>query len=210
MSFISKLKQFIGGNQSTDINELANAKQKKLAKKFGTDLVEAEYFKGCCSECAKYRGRWFSISGKDKRFPKMPVDYGCTCIGLEFFPVIEGISEPTHCPKSRNIIEYSNRPFVDDRSKKEKEIHQHDLDSAVFEEIKDNDKADYEKLMQLIPNEMPKSFSAYRRMKISETDNFFKIAERASDLGINIRLSEENKSIIERYTKFEKKLKTKK
>lgn len=87
------------------------------AKTMKTDLVEAEYFRGCCGECAKYRGRWFSISGRDKRFPKMPVDYGCTCSGLTFYPVIYGASKPDHCPKNKDIIEYSNRPFIDDRLK---------------------------------------------------------------------------------------------
>lgn len=177
------------------------------AKSLETDLVEADYFKGCCGECAKYRGRWFSISGRDKRFPKMPVDYGCTCGGLTFYPVIYGASEPDHCPKNKDIIEYSNRPFIDDRSKKEKEIFQHDVDSEAFEEIKCKDKEDYEKLMQLIPDEMPKSFSAYRRMKMSETDKFMSIAEKAFALGLDIKLSVEDKIIIERYNKFEKALK---
>lgn len=92
------------------------------AKELGTDLVEASYHRGCCGECAKYRGRWFSISGKDKRFPKMPVDYGCTCEGIDFSPVIYGISEPTYADEIEDIIEYSNRPFVDDRTEEEKKI----------------------------------------------------------------------------------------
>ena len=100
------------------------------ARELSTDLVEADYFNGCCGECAKYRGRWFSISGKDKRFPKMPPeDYGCTCQGLSFYPVIYGISEPTSCPKNVNIIKYSNRPFVDDRTEEEKRLHQEYLNS---------------------------------------------------------------------------------
>lgn len=90
------------------------------AKELGTDLVEASYHRGCCGECAKYRGRWFSISGKDKRFPKMPVDYSCTCEGIDFSPVIFEISEPVYC--DTDIIVYSNRPFVDDRTEEEKKI----------------------------------------------------------------------------------------
>lgn len=93
------------------------------AKLLDTDLVEAGYFNGCCGECAKYRGRWFSISGNDKRFPKMPVDYGCTCSGIDFSPVIYGISDPTYCDEGTDIIEYSNRPFIDDRTEDEKAIY---------------------------------------------------------------------------------------
>lgn len=94
---------------------------------------EASYFCGCCGECAKYRGRWFSISGKDKRFPKMPENYGCTCQGIDFYPVIDGVSEPEYCPKHQNIIEYSNRPFVDDRTQAEKALHQRYLDENTAE-----------------------------------------------------------------------------
>ena len=179
-----------------------------LKKLFGSseqDLVEADYFNGCCEECAKYRGRWFSISGKDKRFPKKPPEnYGCTCQGLTFMPVIYGVSEPTYCPKKTNIIEYSNRPFVDDRTKKEKENHQHYLDTIAFEKIKNNDKAEYDKLVSALPNDTPKTFSAYRRMKISETAKFNELAKKAASLGLNIRLSKENKNLIDRYNKYEK------
>lgn len=111
-------------------SDSVNSINMRNAKELGTDLVEADYFNGCCGECAKYRGRWFSISGKDKRFPKMPPeDYGCTCQGLSFYPVIYGISEPTSCPKNVNIIKYSNRSFVDDRTEEEKRLHQEYLNS---------------------------------------------------------------------------------
>ena len=97
------------------------------AKQLGTDLVEASYYRGCCGECAKYRKRWFSISGKDKRFPIMPVNYGCTCCGLGFSPVIYGISEPTYSDEIDDIIQYSNRQFVDDRDDEEIRIYNADL-----------------------------------------------------------------------------------
>jgi len=188
----------------SSINDKVMEINLKNAKQLNTDLVEADYFKGCCGECAKYRGRWFSISGNDKRFPKMPVDYGCTCEGIDFSPVIYGASEPCHCPKGKNIIEFSNSPFVDNRTKKEKEMHQHFLDSEVYDKIKEQDKIDYEKLVKAFQNDMPKSFSAYRRMKISETNNFLKIAEKAESIGLEIKLSKEDRTIIERYNDYEK------
>ncbi|MBQ8298027.1 MAG: hypothetical protein IJX77_09630 [Ruminococcus sp.] len=191
----------LNANRQLQLHQLENA------EKLNTDLVEANYFCGCCGECAKYRGRWFSISGKDGRFPKMPVDYGCNCQGISLHPVIENISKPLYCPENKDIVEYSNRPFIDDRDEKEKEIHQHYLDRGVFESVKYQDKEDYEKLIRLIPDEMPKSFSAYRRMKMSETDKFLCISEEASKLGMNIRLPEKEKLIIDRYNKYEKALK---
>ena len=90
-----------------------------VIRKSGADLVEAEYFKACCAECAKYRGRWFRIGFKYSQFPKLPADYTCTCSGITFSPVLFGISKPTVCSEKK-IVEYSNRPFIDDRTKKEK------------------------------------------------------------------------------------------
>lgn len=167
------------------------------AKSLGTDLVEAAYFKGCCGECAKYRGRWFSISGKDRRFPKMPVNYGCTCQGIEFSPVIYGVSEPIYCPKSRNIIEYSNRPFIDDRSKKEKadyDIYRKEQDNELWydqyaqkvEKIRAFDKKNYYIIKKQIPEIAPKSFSGYMRMKNSNSKNYQKLVSNAAQIGINL------------------------
>lgn len=208
MSILRKIKNLLAVNSNTLNNQVMKTNLKR-AKTFNTDLVEADYFNGCCGECAKYRGRWFSISGKDKRFPKMPENYGCTCQGIDFYPVVEGASEPNYCPKGVDIVEYSNRPFVDDRTKNEKELYQHYLDSEVYESIKYQDKEDYERLLQLIPNDMPKSFSAYRRMKISKTANFLKISEKAKSFDMDIILTSEQKAIIDRYNKYEKVLKQK-
>lgn len=111
------------------LNFRDNIRNKTLedAKTLKTDLVEADYFLSCCAECAKYRGRWFSISGKDKRFPKLPKEYKCDCPGLIFDPVIYGISIPgveSILKRKINIIQFSNRPYWDDRSEQEKENYQ--------------------------------------------------------------------------------------
>lgn len=102
----------------------SEAKTLQNARELDTDLVEATYFFGCCSECAKYRGRVFSISGKDGTFPKKPTINNCTCVGLDFHPFIYGISKPTvnmYLNKQVDIVAFSNRPFVDDRTDEEKE-----------------------------------------------------------------------------------------
>lgn len=103
-------------------NEQANKKNISDAKKLGTDILEATYFLSCCSECAKYRGRLFSISGKDKRFPKKPENYICTCSGLVYYPFIYNISKPIIYDYGikMDILKFSNRPFVDDRTEQEK------------------------------------------------------------------------------------------
>lgn len=176
----------------------------------GQDLYEAEYVLGCCGECAKYRGRWFSVSGKDKRFPKLPEPYTCECGGLSFMPVVYGLSEPDISGyRSRvNIIEYSNRPFKDNRSRQEKADFQYTLDEKHYKAIEYNDKKTYYKLAYLLPNDIPKSFSGYKRMKNANTVNFVKLSEKARDIGIDINYSKEEQKIVNRYLEYRKRDKT--
>ena len=179
------------------------------AKQLDTDLVEAGYFNGCCGECAKYHGRWFSISGNDKRFPKMPIDYGCTCSGIDFSPVIYGISEPTYC--DTDIIEYSNRPFVDDRTEEEKYSCDIDKRNAEVDEmwakyenrwnaIREYDRRKYDKLVEVLPDIVPKSYSGYMRMKKNNTKNYQRLFAEAAANGINLDYTDEIKREIEELT----------
>ena len=50
----------------------------------------------------------------------LPWQMKYTILELIFFPFIEGISRPKYCSLD-NIIEYNNRPFIDDRTDEEKE-----------------------------------------------------------------------------------------
>lgn len=180
----------------------------EVAKDLETDLVEASYHRGCCGECAKYRGRWFSISGKDKRFPKMPVDYGCACSGIDFSPVIYGTSEPAYCPENMDIISYSNRPFIDDRDEEETEIYELDgkrIENEKFFEpykkrwnaISEYDHKQYALLCKLLPDIAPKSYSGYMRMKKNTTKNYLKIKQEALSHGIELDYTDELKTEIE-------------
>ncbi|MDE7390705.1 MAG: phage minor capsid protein [Lachnospiraceae bacterium] len=197
--------------------EITHQKNMENAESLDTDLVEADYFLGCCGECAKYRGRWFSISVKDKRFPKMPVDYGCTCSGLDFYPTIYGISEPIYCPENVDIIMYSNRPFVDDRSEQEKAdyiVRKKESDNEDWyepyaqrvEKIRAFDKVCYESINEKLPDIAPKSYSGYVRMKNSNSKNYQKLVLSAEQVGISLNYPpdlekeyQELKPIIEEY-----------
>ncbi|MBQ9898516.1 MAG: hypothetical protein IJM44_03560 [Ruminococcus sp.] len=196
---------------SVPLNEEVQEINLKNAEKLETDLVEASYFNGCCGECAKYRGRWFSISGNDKRFPKMPVNYGCTCSGIDFSPVIFGVSEPTWCDESTDMIAYSNRPFVDDRTEEEKSIIDIDKRNAEADEmwskyekrwnaIREYDHKQYDKLVEILPDIAPKSYSGYMRMKKNNTKNYQKLLTEAIINGINLDYTDEIKREIEQLT----------
>lgn len=202
----------------SDINELCNNKCFEEAKILDTDLVEASYHFGCCPECAKYRGRIFSISGKDKRFPKIPPKkYGCTCQGLTFSPFIFGVSEPLisdFLGHKVNIFDFSNRPFVDDRTEEEK--HAYDMRNKEIEienwyepyrrrlfAIKDKNKKQYDFICEKFPDIAPKSMGGYTRMKNSNSKNFQKLVEKVKEYGVTLTYTKDELAEIEYLKPFQ-------
>lgn len=149
----------------------------KNAKKLKTDLVEADYVDNCDALTAIYRGRIFSISGKSKKFPKLPTDINKTALSL--YPYFDGISEPSYCKKGTEV-EYSNRPFIDNRSKAEIKMYE-DACKEVLEDEKNQN--DYDWIWEHLPDIAPKSLSGYVRMKKSNSKNFNILKEKAKQEG---------------------------
>ena len=187
------------------------------ARKLGTDLVEMSAHDHACPECAKYQGRVFSLSGSDKRFPKIPQAFflhGCIHEGCAhtFFPIIYGAfvsnlsyTLSVHKIKDRkytkDIIAFSNRPFVDDRPQEDidaaiKLIEENRIAAERKKEFDDHmiereyqrgiSKRHYKWIQKNLPDLCPKSISGYTRMKNSNSKNFQKIVAAAKDLGYNI------------------------
>ena len=156
-------------------------------RKLGTDLVELVNSGPCCSVCAIYRNRIYSISGKTNRFPRFPDNFRPNCC-LSAYPFVLGVSEPAF--NCKDIISYSNRPFVDDRSKaeikkyndwqarmREKELQQLRLEKA---------KVEFAWIQKNLPSIAPKSLSGYSKMKSSNSANYRKIVEEAAKRGYKI------------------------
>lgn len=116
----------------------AYARACQMAKELDTDFLQIQVLGSTCQECAVYQGRVFSISGRSKVFPPMPEhikDIGAIHPGCHhvFFPYIHGATvidmdritsvHPLVNPKyGKDIITFSNRPFVDDRTEECKRI----------------------------------------------------------------------------------------
>lgn len=151
------------------------------AKLLGTDLLEADYFEPASDTEAMYRGRIFCISGKDRRFPVLPEDIWETRLSLS--PFIYGVSEPLYCSKSQ-LISFSNRPFVDDRSAAEKTA----FDEILTETLrKAKNEKEYYWILENLPDIAPKSLSGYSRMKNSNSKNFQKLQKAAKEKGYEIQ-----------------------
>lgn len=182
-----------------------------------SDLVIMDAHGGTCPECAKYQGRVYSISGRNRKFPKVPDFYFTSGAVHEdcshmFWPYIDGVNDPDlkhtlsvhplqNKAYGKDIISFSNRPFVDDRTEacKEKaaaalaEMEQECSRQSSYEDNMIEIEAqrgqgarDFRWLQANLPGKCPKSISGFRRMKHQNTKNFQALKQAAAELGRNI------------------------
>lgn len=184
--------------------------QLQLAIQLKTDLIEIQELGTTCSECTKYQGRVYSISGSDSRFPKMPEHFyeyagihkGCHH-SFFAFTYFEGctINKYGYDEHGNSIlvpvdaIEYSNRPFVDDRTITEKKEYEEYMQKKQEELMYLNEerekcikysqrRSEYEWICANIPRLAPKSLSGYTRMKRSQSANYLKLKDYAAHRGM--------------------------
>lgn len=190
---------------------------KKNCSILRTDLVIMSVHSCTCSECAKYQGRVYSLSGNDSRFPKLPdifqhagtVHSGCRHY---FSPFIFGVTRPDmpytlsvhplQNPKyGLGIIQFSNRPFIDDRTAEckaesqeyfakrsaEMESQKHLNDNLIaYEYQKWLDACTLAWLRENFPEKCPKSVTGYRRMRSQNTKNYQMLKQLAATKGREI------------------------
>ncbi len=168
-----------------DGHAAGNAARMKQTQDFGYDLVQFTTHHPTCAICAIFAGRVFSLSGKDKRFPKLPdsimktkqIHVGCAH-AITYY--IAELQSPEDLAKD---IEFSNRPFVDDRSEAEKELYTKQRCMCFIDEM---DRENYKALMAYLPDIAPKSYSAYRRMRNARTKNYLKLVDAAKVIDLDI------------------------
>lgn len=87
-----------------------------IATQNGFDLVYVNYVGITCEYCAVYQGRVYSISGEDKRFPKLEQrpPYHSHCVH-SFSAWIEDAHSQEQVEK---MVKDSNRPFTDNRTQR--------------------------------------------------------------------------------------------
>lgn len=172
------------------------------ARSLETDLIEVFSYSPSCAECAKYNNRIYSICGQDKRFPPFKAAYtkcshSLKC--LSFSPFVEHVNVPAF--ECNNIVEFSRRPFKDERSPDE--IKRYDEWAAMIRQQQETDaKLEYSMiedakarwldtqtlrwLQKEFPSLAPKSLSGYRRMRTMNTKNFQTLQNLAAGLGRRI------------------------
>lgn len=199
---LARIDKFFGVKKKEPPFHIRNAIQN--ARNSGTDLIEAHTSSPYCSECAKYTDRIYSISGRDRRFPKLPKKFTDDSTGhylscLQLYPYFDGISEPSFICK--NIYDYSNRPYKDERTQedvdrynnwKETITNYSDSQEAIEWGMLERAKLYYEDmqlfkwLQENLPTLCPKSLTGFRRMRTMNTKNYQKIVVEAAKLGKEI------------------------
>lgn len=158
-----------------------------------TDYIFCSSHQGTCPICSQYQCRVYCISGKDKRFPKLPdivYQYGGFHKGCRhfFYPFFLDSCNTVrdHLLRDHDVYVYSNRPFTDDRSEDDKQLYLQRVENQKRLEESAINRKIYYALMQKIPEVMPKSVAGFTKMKRANSANYQKIVNAAHDIGIEI------------------------
>lgn len=109
----------------TGLSQYTGKISERNAQELDTDIVEVTAHAGARPDHAEWQGRWYSLSGKSKKYPSLVevTGYG-TGAGLkgwncrhDFYPVIDGISEPSYTEEElQNIdpppFEYEGKAYT--------------------------------------------------------------------------------------------------
>ena len=144
----------------------------------------------CETCCSTYASRIYSVDGTDKRFPKLPdiflsnyelhKDCKCMLTNIIFYndPEVDHIFYQGR--EYLNVIEVSNRPFVEDDRSPEMIEHDNMLKAEQIRlKIAKENKELYNKLKLICPEIAPKSLNIFSRMRNSNSKKFQEIQEYA-------------------------------
>ena len=191
--------------------KVAFIQEMKMAKKLKLDYIIFGHSSCVCEKCASYQDRAYSISGRDKRFPKLPEfiieQMGLHCdISFDCVLVYDGqtitrdiYEGDERTPVDFDIVKCSNRPFVDDRSDYEKECYAKTVEQRKTM-LKESEykysreywtklyhqHLEYQQIVDVMGEKAPKSYSGYMRMKKGNTVNYQKIVKIADENNIKI------------------------
>ena len=156
----------------------------KGCRELHTDLVYSAWAGAQSAVTAKYQGRVYSISGKDKRFPTLPdfmkgpqnicyLSGPFTCWGDKSLDTIY------YKGKDANAISVSWRPFKDDRSPQEIAGYKNTIEKIMQPKISRYKMRVYFRIKYYLPEKLPKTKSAIYRLSEEEFENLISVAECA-------------------------------
>lgn len=150
--------------------EVTNTATILQVSELGYDLVKISEHPGACPICQKYEGRVYSISGKDKRFPRLDVAFssGYANIHPNCRHVLEPYIEAFNYVK-KDIIK-SNMPFQEP-DKNDKQVQAYYSNQREKARMR-QDRLQWEKYKTVLPNDVPSTLSGFRQMKAANSENY--------------------------------------
>ncbi len=165
--------------------EAQNSSQFVQAKDWGYDLVKMTYHSPTCAVCAKYQGRVYATTkdaangkykDKDGKRLKFPYLYDTVLVkGYDTvhpncrhrFSVYPARAYTTE--ELKKASQSSMREFVDDRSDDERKAY---AKEQADKRRKNENLKQYEKLKAMFPDDAPKSFAGFVRMKNAKSERY--------------------------------------
>lgn len=149
----------------------------------GSDLVYCNWSGAQSAVTAKYQGRVYSISGKDKRFPALP-DFmkgpqNICYLSGPFTCGDKSLDTIYYKGKDANAISVSWRPFKDDRSPQEIAGYKKTIEKIMQPKISRYKMRVYFRIKYYLPEKLPKTKSALYRLSEEEFENLVSAAEYA-------------------------------
>lgn len=137
-------------------------------------------FRPKCEECAKFRcDRVYSVSGKDTRFPPLyvipPKECSCPTCFTTYVESFNKEQDDMYLKKAWN--------FIDERSTEEKELYERQQKQFREDE---RDRRNYARMLEMLPESAPKSYSGFRSMKNRRSKNYLVLLEKAKRIGIDL------------------------
>lgn len=158
------------------VREVTNTATIKQVQELGYDLVKISSHTGACPICQKYEGRVYSISGKDKRFPRLDVAFSSGYANIH--PRCRHVLEPyieTFNDVGKDIIK-SNMPFQEP-DKNDKQVQAYYSNQREKARMR-QDRLQWEKYKTVLPNDVPSTLSGFRRMKVANSENYKELKKK--------------------------------
>lgn len=174
--------------------EVQNQASLKQSQEIAGDLVKMTTHSPTCPICYPLQGRVYSISGKNKDYPKLELAYSggyanihpnCRHRVNPYVPVLKSDEQIAA------DMEYSNRPLdVDEMSRAEQAIYQEQLDrynkAQKANTVLRNNRDQYQRyLARLGKDDAPKSFAGFMRMKKADGESWQNLQAQYRAIGRN-------------------------
>ncbi|MFD2116354.1 phage minor capsid protein [Paenibacillus yanchengensis] len=139
-----------------------------MATQNGYDLVYVNYVGITCEHCARKQGRVYSLSGNDKRWPHMTDEYKPPYHSHCVHSISIWVEEYQSPEEVERLLDISNKLGEETRS--EQHINRYKEIQAQKAQL-NADRKQWERYREVV-QETPKTFSAFRRMKNSNAEQW--------------------------------------